>query len=126
MASERPVNLSVPGLFRAMPVMAVVSILHRFTGIVLFAGAFYLCYLLDLALADQAGFRAASAIATSTLGKLALLAVLAALAYHVLAGLKHLLLDFHVGDTPGAARMGSWVTILLALILAVLAALWLW
>ena len=126
MTAERPVSLSLPGLFAAMPVTAVASILHRISGIVLFAGVLYLCYLLDLALAGEAGFaRAAAAVATPA-GALALWAILVALAYHLLAGVKHLLLDFHVGDTLRAARAGSWITIVLTVAAAVAVALWLW
>lgn len=126
MTAERPVNLSLLGLFAAMPVTAVASILHRIAGIVLFVGALYLCYLLDLALGDQGGFaRAAVAVATPA-GKLALWAILAALGYHLLAGAKHLLLDLHVGDTLAGARFASWVSIVLAVLAAVAAAFWLW
>ena len=126
MTAERPVNLSLLGLFAAMPVTAVASILHRITGIVLFVGALYLCYLLDLALSDQGGFARAAVLLSTPAGKLALWAILAALAYHLLAGVKHLLLDLHVGDTLAGARFASWVSIVLAVLVAVAAAFWLW
>jgi len=126
MTAERPVNLSLLGLFAAMPVTAVASILHRITGIVLFVGALYLCYLLDLALSDQGGFAQAAVVLATPVGKLALWAILAALGYHFLAGVKHLLLDLHVGDTLAGARFASWISIVLAVLAAVAAAFWLW
>lgn len=126
MTAERPVNLSLLGLFAAMPVTAVASILHRITGIVLFVGALYLCYLLDLALSDQTGFAQAGIVLATPAGKLALWAIIAALGYHLLAGVKHLLLDLHVGDTLAGARFASWVSIVLAVLAAAAAALWLW
>ena len=126
MIAERPVNLSLPGLFAAMPVTAVASILHRITGMVLFVGTIYLCYLLDLALGDQAGFERAAAMLATPGGKIALWIILSALSYHLLAGVKHLLLDFHVGDTLAGARIGSWFSIFLALAAIVAAAVWLW
>lgn len=126
MTAERPVNLSLPGLFAAMPVTAVASILHRITGIVLFVGALYLCYLLDLALGGQAGFARATEVLATPLGKLALWAILAALGYHLLAGVKHVLLDLHVGDTLAGARIASWISIVLAVLAAAAAAFWLW
>ncbi len=126
MIAERPVNLSLPGLFAAMPVTAVASILHRITGMVLFVGTIYLCYLLDLGLGDQAGFERAAAMLATPAGKVALWAILAALSYHLLAGIRHLLLDFHIGDTLAVARIGSWISILLALAIIVAAAVWLW
>lgn len=109
-----------------MPVTATASILHRMTGVVLFVGAFYLCYLLDLSLGGAAGFGEAAAVVDSPLGKFALWLVLASLAYHLIAGLRHLLMDFHVGDSLRAARVGAWTTFGASALAAALAAVWLW
>ena len=126
MKADRPVDLPLPSLFAAMPVTAVASILHRATGVVLFVGLLYLAYLLDLALAGPAGFERAAAIATAPLGKMALWGVLSALAYHLLAGIKHLLQDLHIGDSLTGGRIGAWLSILLGALAAALAGIWLW
>lgn len=126
MHPDRPVNLPLPRLAAAMPVTAVASILHRITGIVLFAGTLFLCYLLDLALTDEAGFAQAVAIIDAPPGALAAWAILTSLAYHVVAGVKHLLLDFHIGDSLRAGRIGAWLTLVLAAMAAVGLAIWLW
>ena len=126
MHPDRPVNLPLPRLAAAMPVTAVASILHRVTGIVLFAGTLFLCYLLDLALTDETGFAEAAAIIDATPGALAAWAILTSLAYHVVAGVKHLLLDLHIGDSLRAGRIGSWLTLVLAAMAAVVLAIWLW
>ena len=85
MHPDRPVNLPLPRLAAAMPVTAIASFLHRVTGIVLFAGTLFLCYVLDLALADEAGFERAAAIIEAPPGALATWAILTSLAYHVVA-----------------------------------------
>lgn len=126
MKAERPVNLPLPSLFAAMPVTAVASILHRATGIALFVGLLYLAYLLDLALAGAAGFERAAELATAPVGKAALWIILSAFAYHLFAGVKHLLLDFHIGDSLVGGRVGAWLSIALAAVSAVLAGVWLW
>ena len=126
MNPDRPVNLSLPRLALAMPVTAVASFLHRITGVVLFAGTFFLCYLFDLAMADDAGFERAAAIVQAPASKLGLWVVLTSLAYHVAAGVKHLLLDFHIGDTLRGGRIGAWTSIALAGGAAVVVAIWLW
>ena len=126
MNTARPVNLPLLRLALAMPVTAVASILHRITGVVLFAGTFLLCYLLDLALTDSMGFDRAGDVVETPLGKLGVWLVLTSLAYHVVAGVKHLLLDFHVGDTLRGGRIGAWTSILLAVAAAIGAAFWLW
>lgn len=124
--SDRPVNLSLPTLFLHMPVTAVASILHRLTGVVLFAGVVYLFYLLELALADEAGFAEAAGLASLPLGKFGLWAVLASLAFHFIAGVRHLLLDLHVGDSLTGGRIGAWLSIVLGAAAAAAAGVWLW
>lgn len=109
-----------------MPVTAVASILHRITGVVLFVGVFFLCYLLDRALTDAAGFEHAAAIVTAPFGKLGLWVILTSLAYHVVAGVRHLLLDFHVGESLTAGRVGAWISIVLTGAGGVVLAAWLW
>lgn len=126
MNSDRPVNLPLPRLALAMPVTAVVSILHRITGVVLFVGVFFLCYLLDRAVTDAAGFEHAAAILAAPFGKLGLWVILTSLGYHVVAGVRHLLLDFHVGDSLTGGRAGAWISIVLAAVGGVVLALWLW
>ena len=102
------------------------SIAHRLTGVGLFGGFAWLLYLLDLGLRSPAGFERAQSLLHGAAGRLTLLAVLALVAYHLLAGIKHLLLDMHIGDTLPAARRASWlVFVLTALAVAALGA-WLW
>lgn len=126
MNNRRPIDLPLPSLFAAMPITALASILHRATGIVLFVGALFPFYLLDTALDSAAGFDAARRIAEAPLGKTALWLILVALAYHLTAGIKHLLLDFHVGDSIGGGRLGAWLCIVLTMLAAALAGVWLW
>lgn len=102
------------------------SIVHRLTGVGLFAGIAWLLYLLDLALDSPAGFGRAEAVLAGTGGKVALLAVLALLAYHLIAGIRHLLLDMHIGDTLAAARRGSWLVFALTAVTVLALGAWLW
>ena len=126
MSSERPVNLPLPSLFLRMPVTAVVSILHRLSGAALFVGVIYVFYLAELAVEDAAGFDEAARVAATPLGKFGLWVVLASLAFHFFAGVRHLLLDFHVGDSLRGGRIGAWITFALTLAAAIGAGAWLW
>ena len=122
-AADRPIDLS-PMSF--LPVTAVASITHRIAGAMLFVGAGYLIYLLDLALESETGFAEARALLEALPGKVALWAVLVALSYHLLAGIKHLLLDFHVGDSLAGGRRGSWLVLVLSALAAIGLGVWLW
>ncbi|MEM1432925.1 MAG: succinate dehydrogenase, cytochrome b556 subunit [Pseudomonadota bacterium] len=116
MKSTRPTYLN---LFQfAWPVAAIASITHRITGVILFGAALGLLYVLDVALASPAGFEEARALLDVSLVQLVLWIALATLGYHLIAGIKHMLLDFHFGDTPEAARFGSTAVFVLSAVWA--------
>jgi succinate dehydrogenase / fumarate reductase cytochrome b subunit len=123
MNPDRPVNISLTSY---LPVTAIASIMHRITGILLFVGTAYLIYLLAIALRSPAGFFNAKALLHTAGGKFLLWAVLSALGYHFIAGIKHLLLDCHVGYSLRGAQFGSRLTLVLAVITAIFTGVWLW
>lgn len=121
---ERPVYLSLSD--PAWPITAIASIAHRITGMLLFVGLAYLLWLLNLALSSPAGFDEASAVLAMPLPKLALIGVLGLLIYHLVAGIKHMIMDFHIGDTFEAASSASYVVFAVSIVLTVLMGVWLW
>lgn len=122
-SADRPIDLS-PTSF--LPVTAVASITHRMSGALLFVGSGYLIWLLDGALRSESGFAEVRTLLATLPGKVALWAVLVALSYHLLAGIRHLLLDFHVGDSLEGGRRSSWTVLILALAAAIGLGAWLW
>ena len=122
-SADRPIDLS-PTSF--LPVTAVASITHRMSGVLLFVGTGYLIWLLDRALGSESGFAEAESLLATLPGKVALWAVLVALTYHLLAGVRHLLLDLHVGDSLEGGRRSSWTVLILALAAAIGLGAWLW
>ena len=113
MKTDRPVNLNLFAF--SFPLTAIVSITHRITGIILFGGVAFALYVLDMAMASAEGFSKAQVLLAQPLPKLILLALLAFLIFHIFAGLKHLMMDFHLGDSVAAAHKGSIAVILLTL-----------
>lgn len=121
---ERPVYISLTQF--SFPVTAIASIVHRITGVFLLLGIGFLLWLLSLALDSEAGFAEAQAVLTAPFAKLVLWGVLSMLIYHILAGVKHMFLDFHVGDTFEAASMTSYAVFGLSVVLALVAGAWIW
>lgn len=122
-SADRPIDLS-PTSF--LPVTAVASITHRVSGVLLFVGSGYLIWLLDTALRSESGFAEVGTLLETLPGKVALWAVLVALSYHLLAGIRHLLLDFHLGDSLRGGRRSSWTVLILAVAAAAGLGVWLW
>lgn len=118
----RPINLT---LF-PQPFPAIVSISHRITGGVLFVGVAFCLYALDLALSSPAGFDEARVLIAQPFSRLIFLGLIFVLVFHVLAGIKHLLLDFHMGDSYEAARIGASVIVVGTVIITGLLGVALW
>ena len=124
MKTDRPVNINL--LKMSWPLAALTSITHRVTGVILFVGVAFALYALNLALSSPEGFAQAVVLLAQPLSKFILFGLLLALIYHIVAGVKHLLLDFHYGDSLDAAQNGAVVVIVVTLILtaAIGALLW--
>jgi len=124
MKTARPTYISLTKF--AWPLPAMASITHRITGMLLFVGLAFLLYLLDESLASPQGLDNARALLALPLPKLLLFAVVATLIYHLVAGVKHLLLDFDIGDTIEGGKLAAQLTIAVSAILIVIAGVWLW
>ncbi len=105
------------------PFTALVSITHRIAGVALFGAVAVLLYLLDRALSSPEGF---AEVADSAGAKWLLVLIVCAMAYHFFVGIKHLLLDFHLGDTMVKARWASALSVVLAALTAVWLGNWIW
>ena len=124
LSSERPVNLDLT-TFR-FPITAIASILHRVAGVILFFGSFILMALLGMSLENEAGFTDTLALLESGFVSFIVWGVLAALAYHFVAGVKHLFMDMGYGETLESGRLFAKVSIAVASLLIVSAAVWVW
>lgn len=124
MNTKRPVNLDL-GKFH-FPLPAITSILHRISGIIVFVGMAILLYLLDRSLSTQAGFSAVAELLDNALVKLIVWGILAGLAYHLIAGVKHLIADFGIGEDLASARLAAKATVVISVIVIVLLGVWIW
>jgi len=109
-----------------LPITAWASITHRATGVFLFAGIAVMLWTLDGSLSDPAGFNALAETLSHPVLKLVIWAVVSALIYHALAGIKHLIMDMGFGETMAAGILGVRIVWGLAAVLIVLAGIWIW
>ncbi len=121
---KRPIYLALTQFH--FPAAAIASITHRITGIVLFGGFAFMLYALDMALESERGFSHARALLSSPLGKLVAWLLLAALSYHFIAGLKHMILEIGYGETLVGGQRAAWLTFAVSSIFIVLAGIWIW
>lgn len=121
---ERPVNLNI--LTLRFPITAWVSIAHRLSGIFLIFLIPLLLWGLQESLASPERFQALRQYFTQALVKIALWIFLSALFYHWLAGIRHLLLDVHVGESKSGGKRGAKLLILFAIAGSLLLGVFLW
>jgi len=114
----RPVNLDLTTV--NFPLPAITSILHRVSGVALFFGIGVVLYLLQLSLESEAGFERVTELFRATPVKLVVWLILTGLLYHLIAGIKHLLMDWGLGESREGALRGAQVTLICALAAAVL------
>ncbi|MBJ7554308.1 succinate dehydrogenase, cytochrome b556 subunit [Marinomonas spartinae] len=125
MNKKRPVNLDISTI--SMPVTAIVSIIHRVTGIILFIGLIFLLYAFDVSLESQQGFdQVVNMLQTNFLAKFVIWGVVSALMYHFVAGIKHLFMDLGHFEELESGRNAAVANIVIAVVLIVLAGVWIW
>lgn len=117
----RPVYLNLLRIH--LPLTGWVSILHRVSGVLLFAALPLGVWALSVSLSGEAGFRRMADMAAHPLARLVLLGLVWAFAHHAFAGLRHLALDVHWGVDLKTARLSSLMA-MFAAALVTLAAAW--
>jgi len=120
---KRPVNLDLGTI--KLPITSYVSILHRASGVIMFFAVAVLLWLLEASLASEASFNALGNLLANPICQVIIWGSLAALAYHAVAGIRHLIMDFGVGeDSFGAGRFSAWVAVVVAAIVIALITGW--
>jgi succinate dehydrogenase / fumarate reductase cytochrome b subunit len=124
MNNKRPINLNL--LTIRFPIPAIVSILHRVSGVFLFLLLPFLLWMFSLSLASEQSFIRLQDNLSSPFSKFLVWLVLAPLFYHLIAGVRHLLMDCHIGEELQSGRLGAKLTLIVSIIVAVLLGVWLW
>ena len=121
---ERPVNLDISTI--KLPLAAITSITHRVSGVILFFGIGILLWMFDMSMSSEDGFNNLQALLASPFATFILWGVLSALAYHMVAGIKHLLMDMGIGETKEGAPRGAMIVVIVSAILIIALGVWLW
>ncbi len=85
-----------------------------------------LLFALDKSLGSEEGFEQVKAFMASPLVKVVVWGLLSALLYHLVAGLRHLIMDLGFGETLQGGRLGSKIVLAVSAVLIVLAGVWIW
>lgn len=116
---NRPVYLN---LFKIrLPVAGMVSLAHRASGILMFLAMPFMVYLLDLSVRSSEGFEQAIATIQQPMVMTAGIIFVWALAHHLFAGIRFLLLDADICIEKRPATVTAWIVMVLAVVTVLLA-----
>lgn len=121
---KRPVNLDIGSM--QLPITAYVSISHRLSGVILFLASGLMVWALDTSLSSEEGFNTIKATLTHPITKVIVWTIASALSYHALSGLKHIVMDFGIGESMRGGIIGARLVIGLAVVTTIFWGVVLW
>ncbi len=124
MKKQRPVNLELTTI--KMHPAANASILHRVSGVIMVFAIGILLWTLSLSLSSAEDFSQLQATLDGFIFKFILLGILSALIYHVLGGIRHLLMDLGHFEELASGNLSAKFIMILWLVLTVVVGVWLW
>jgi len=104
-----------------LPLTAVLSILHRITGVAISVGLLLLIYWLAALAAGPQAYQTAQAILGSWLGLLVLFGFSVGLFYHLCSGIRHLFWDGCLGLDLKTAEFTARLVVVATLVLTLMA-----
>jgi succinate dehydrogenase / fumarate reductase cytochrome b subunit len=117
-------NIHVTQIVRyRLPAGGFASFLHRFSGALMFLALPFLLWLFDLSLTSEISYGKLAAVFSNWFVKLLLLGLCWALLHHLVTGIRHLLLDLHIGIEKEAAARSALLVYLISLPLTLAAGL---
>ena len=123
-----PRNISLGSLLRySFPIMAIASILHRASGFVLFLLIPLMLWLLNNLKTSAASFSEIQhGFDHCWVLKILVWVLLSALWYHLIAGIKHLIMDLGFLEHKTSAKISSVIILILGILGIILLGAWLW
>jgi succinate dehydrogenase / fumarate reductase cytochrome b subunit len=119
----RPKNLNLFTIH--FPIPAIVSILHRLSGFFLFLCIPFALWLLGFSLTES-GFESLQQSMENIAVKFIIWLLFIPFIFHLVAGIRHLLSDIHIGDTLKLGRITALLTFIISALLVILAGVWIW
>ena len=121
---KRPVNLELTTI--SLPVTAYASILHRISGVAMLIAVFILLWMLGASLKSKESFDQLASSLSSPFFKFILWGIASALAYHFIAGLRHLVMDAGIGESLEGGQRGAKIVLGLSVIMIIVLGAGIW
>ena len=124
MKKQRPVNLDLTTI--KMHPAANASILHRVSGVIMVFAIGILLFTLSLSLSSAEGFAHIQECIEGYFFKFIIFGCLSALTFHLLAGVRHLLMDLGHFEELASGNATAKLIIVIWLAVSAVIGVWLW
>ena len=114
---QRPVNLELNTII--FPPAAISSILHRVTGVAMFFALLFVIWAWAVSVSSPEGFANVRAMMDGIIGKVIAIGTLSALTYHILGGLRHVVMDLGHWEELESGNLSAKIAIALWIVLTV-------
>lgn len=122
--TRRFTNIHVLQIIRyRLPAAGMVSILHRISGALMFLLLPFILYLFDLSITSEISFAYLQGFASHWFVKLLILAISWGYLHHFCGGIRHLIMDAHIGLSKEGARKSANIVFAVSVPLTLLVAL---
>lgn len=121
---QRPINLDLTTI--SLPATAKASILHRVTGVAMFFALLFVIWAWAVSLQSAESFDYVKSLLNSHFAKFIAWGTITVLIYHLLGGIRHMIMDQGYWEELDSGNASANITMVLWIILAVLAGVWLW
>ncbi len=124
MKKQRPVNLQLSTI--SFPPSAIASILHRVSGVGMFIAMVFIIWAWATALQSSEGFDLVREVMGGIIGKIISVGTISLLIYHVIVGIRHIVMDMGHWEELDAGNTSAIVSFVLWFVLTVVVGVVLW
>lgn len=111
---QRPVFLNL--LLIRFPVTAILSILHRISGVILVISFPLMMYLFAQSLQSESAYTQVQQFLTQGFGRIVVLLLLWSISHHFFAGIRYFLIDLEWIITRQSAGRSAWIVIVVSIL----------
>lgn len=124
MKKQRPVNLQLNTI--SFPPTAIVSILHRVSGVAMFIAMIFIIWAWATALNSSDGFDMVREVMGGIFGKIIAIGTVSLLTFHIVVGIRHVIMDMGHWEELESGNASAKASIILWLILTAAAGVAIW
>lgn len=127
MKNQGPRNIGLLSIKSySFPITAMSSIIHRITGVLMVLLLPFLLWGFSLSIHCSDDFYYVQDLLIHTAWSVLAWVLISAMSYHVIAGIRHLIMDLGFGEEMCTAKASSIIVLVLGVLVTIFWGLWIW